>query len=133
LVKFNATQSIINFGGNNVTISSGSVNLGGTVSVNNLYNLPNYDGNAGSDNKTMIRNLSWTNNASNLTYTTLPTTSISSIFTIYNNNGSTTFSTYSISGVTVSGTSNLSSITVPTGSKLVIVVHLLHLVHHRLF
>jgi hypothetical protein len=32
-VKFNATQSIINFGGNNVTISSGSVNLGGTVSV----------------------------------------------------------------------------------------------------
>jgi hypothetical protein len=35
-VKFNATQSIINFGGNNVTISSGSVNLGGTVSVNNI-------------------------------------------------------------------------------------------------
>jgi hypothetical protein len=29
-------QSIINFGSNNVTISSGSVNLGGTVSVNNL-------------------------------------------------------------------------------------------------
>jgi hypothetical protein len=118
-VKFNATQSIINFGGNNVTISSGSVNLGGTVSVNNLYNLPNYDGNTGQIIKTDgLGNLSWTDNASNLTYTTLPTTSISSIFTIYNNNGSTTFSTYSISGVTVSGTSNLSSITVPTGSKV---------------
>jgi hypothetical protein len=118
-VKFNATQSIINFGGNNVTISSGSVNLGGTVSVNNLYNLPNYDGNTGQIIKTDgLGNLSWTDNASNLTYTTLPTTSISSIFTIYNNNGSTTFSTYSISGLTVSGTSNLSSITVPTGSKV---------------
>jgi hypothetical protein len=36
-----------------------------------------------SDNKTDgLGNLSWTNNASNLTYTTLPTTSISSY--IYN-------------------------------------------------
>jgi hypothetical protein len=94
-VKFNATQSIINFG--SVTISSGSVNLGGTV-VLIIYILQitmvMQDQIIKTDG---LGNLSWTNNASNLTYTTLPTTSISSIFTIYNN-GSTTFSTYSISG-----------------------------------
>ena len=119
-VKFNATQSIINFGSNNVTISSGSVNLGGTVSVNNSYRLPAVDGSVDQIIKTDgLGNLYWSNSAaSNLTYTTFPITFITSAFTIYNNNGSTLFATYSISGATVSGNSNVSNITVPTGSKV---------------
>ena len=119
-VKFNATQSIINFGSNNVTISSGSVNLGGTVSVNNSYRLPAVDGSVDQIIKTDgLGNLYWSNSAaSNLTYTTFPITFITSAFTIYNNNGSTIFATYSISGATVSGNSNVSNITVPTGSKV---------------
>lgn len=118
-VKFTATQSIINFDSNNVTISSGSVNLGGTVSVNNLYKLPVVDGTVNQIIKTDgAGNLTWTNNASNLSYTVLPTTYIISTSIIYNNDGVTTFGTYSIGGVIVSGVTSSTSFTVPTGSKV---------------
>jgi hypothetical protein len=118
-VKFTATQSIVNFGNNNVTISNNSVNLGGTVSVNDLYKLPTTDGTINQIIKTDgAGNLTWTNNASNLAYTVLPTTYIESTSIIYNNDGVTTFGTYSIGGVVVSGVTSSVNFTVPTGSKV---------------
>ncbi len=118
-VKFTATQSIVNFGNNNVTVSNNSVNLGGTVSVNDLYKLPTTDGTVNQIIKTDgAGNLTWTNNASNLAYTVLPTTYIESTSIIYNNDGVTTFGTYSIGGVIVSGVTSSTNFTVPTGSKV---------------
>lgn len=118
-LKFTATQSIVNFGDNNVTVSNNSVNLGGVVSVNDLYKLPTTDGTVNQIIKTDgAGNLTWTNNASNLAYTVLPTTYIQSTSIIYNNDGVTTFGTYSIGGVIVSGVTSSTNFTVPTGSKV---------------
>jgi hypothetical protein len=118
-LKFTATQSIVNFGDNNVSVSNNSVNLGGTVSVNDLYKLPTTDGTVNQIIKTDgAGNLTWTNNASNLAYTVLPTTYIQPTSIIYNNDGVTTFGPYSIDGVTVGSSTSSNNFTVPKGSKV---------------